>query len=110
MRMSVLIVENVDIFLHGDTAEEDRCFDIREILGEAVIFIVDLVRQLTSVAHDNYRSLAINRLDLLKCREHEDGSLSETRFGLADNIVSKDGLRDAELLNCRNRTMLEETS
>lgn len=53
------------------------------------------------MAHDEDRSLASDRLDLLQGGENKDGSLAETRFGLAKDIGSEDGLRNANLLDCR---------
>ena len=36
---------------------------------------------------------------MLEGREDEDGSFPQTRFGLAENIGTEDGLRDADLLD-----------
>lgn len=59
------------------------------------------------MAHDQHGALAGNRLDLLKGGEDEDSRLSETRLGLADDVTSEKGLRNAILLNCRIGPMLE---
>jgi hypothetical protein len=37
---------------------------------------------------------------LLQRREDEYGGLSQTRLGLAEDVGSQDGLRDAYLLDC----------
>jgi hypothetical protein len=40
---------------------------------------------------------------LLQSREHKHGGLSQSRFGLAEDICSQDGLRNAYLLDCSER-------
>lgn len=37
---------------------------------------------------------------MLQCSKDKDRSLPETRLGLAENIGSKNGLRDTNLLDC----------
>lgn len=66
VRASVLGLEGLDVVLDGSTTVEDTGLDVRHVLAESVVFVSDLVGQLTSVAHDNHRDLAINGLDLLK--------------------------------------------
>ena len=52
------------------------------------------------MTHDQHSALSRDGLDLLKRCEDEDGRLSETGFGLAEDVGSKDGLRNAHLLDC----------
>lgn len=52
------------------------------------------------MTHDESGALAGHWLDLLKCRKDKDCSLSETGLCLAQDIGSKDGLRNAHLLDC----------
>lgn len=59
------------------------------------------------MAHDQHRALAGDGLDLLESGQDEDSGLSETRLGLADDVTSEKGLRNAILLNCRIDPMLE---
>jgi hypothetical protein len=53
------------------------------------------------VAHDKDGSLASDWLDLLKGSEDKDGSLTKTRFGLAEDIGTEDRLRNTNLLDYR---------
>ena len=105
MGVGILVLQSLDILLHRGTAIENSRLDFREILAEAGIFVLDLVRQLSGVAHDQHRRLVDRSIDLLKSGEHEHSSFSETRFGLAENIGAQDGLRNAHLLNCRRKSM-----
>lgn len=100
MGVGILIGQKLDVFLHWRAAVEDRRLDLRHILAEASIFVLDLICQLASVAHYQDRCLALNRLDLLQSGEDEDSGLTKTGFGLAKDICSKDGLRNAYLLDC----------
>ena len=101
MRMGLLILQNLGIFCDGSSAIENCCLHVRHILAETCVLILDLVSKLTSVAHDQDRSLASDGLDLLESGEDEDGGLTKTRFGLAENVGTQDGLRNANLLDCR---------
>lgn len=99
----VLAVEKLDVLLDGSTTIEDTSLDIRHILSETLVLGADLVSQLASVAHDKDGGLALDWLDLLQAGQDEDGCLTKTRLGLADNIGSENGLRNANALNCNGR-------
>jgi hypothetical protein len=101
VRMRVLVFEDLGILLNRSSSVEDCCLDGWHILAETSILILDLVCKFTGVTHDQYRSLAGDRLNLLKGCQDEDGGFTETRFGLAENIDTEDALRDANLLDCR---------
>lgn len=109
MGMGLLVAEKLDVLLNGSSTVEDADLDIWQKLGETVVFIPDLIGQLTSVAHDQDRGDARLRLlvHLLQGREYEDSRLSETRFGLAEDIVPENGLGDGNLLDCRAQCMSE---
>lgn len=100
VRELLLVLELVDVVLDGSTTVEDGGLDIRQVLAETSVLVLDLVGQLTGVAHDDNRALAGDRLDLLKGSQDEDGSFTETRLGLTKNVGSKDSLRNAGLLDC----------
>lgn len=102
VRMGLLVAQNFGVLLDGGTAIEHAGLDLRHILGESVVLVADLEGQLSGVAHHKHRTLACNRLDLLKRRKNEDGSFAQTRFSLANDVASDQGLRDASLLNCSN--------
>ena len=90
VRVSLLVGEELDVLLHGSTTVEDGGLDIGHVLCESGVFVLDLVGELTSVAHDQNSGNARLRLlvHLLESCENEDGSLSETGLGLAEDIVS----------------------
>jgi hypothetical protein len=109
VRVGVLVAEELDVLLNGCSTVEDTDLNIGQELGETVVLVPDLVGQLTSVAHDQYRSdtrLGL-LIHLLKSSKDEDGCLSETRLGLAKNVVTENGLRNGNLLDCRARGMSE---
>ena len=103
--VSVLVGKKLDVRLDGCSAVEDTDPDIGQELGETVVLVPDLVGQLTSVAHDQNRGDTRLGLlvHLLQGGEDEDGCLSETGLGLAENVVTEDGLRNGDLLDCRAR-------
>lgn len=96
----VLVAEDVLISLQGRTTVEDLGADFREVLAEASKLVLDLEGQLTSVAENDDRDLAGDGLDLLEGSKNEDGSLTHTRLGLAQNIHTENGLGDTLLLHC----------
>lgn len=102
VRTSLLVLQNLHVVLDGRTAIKDTSLDVRHVLAEAVVLIANLVGQLTSVAHDHNRDLAIDRLNLLERGENKDCSLTETGLGLADDITTEESLGDTSLLDCRS--------
>lgn len=90
--------------LRGNVQASDDHLDAdsrgSEVLLEALKLLLDLNRQFTGVSHDDSASLSINRLDLMQDRQDEDGSLTHTRLGLADNILAVYGGGDGLLLDC----------
>lgn len=101
MRVGLGALEQLDILLDGSSSVEDTDLDVWHVVTESLILVADLVSQLASVAHDEDRGFARDDLDLLKGGEDEDGSLTETGFGLTENIGSEDSLGNANLLDCR---------
>lgn len=83
-----------------DTAEEHAGAHVVHVLGEAVVFVLDLEGQLAGVAEDQDADLAVHGLELLQGRQHEHGRLAHTRLGLADDIHAQDSLRNALVLHC----------
>ena len=86
----VLVAKELNVLLYGGSSVEDTDLDVWQELGETVVLVADLVGQLASVAHDQDSGNARLRLlvHLLESCENEDGSLSETGLGLAEDIVS----------------------
>jgi hypothetical protein len=52
VRVSLLVCKDVDVVLDGGTAVEDCSSDIRKVLAETCVLVLDLEGQLASVAHD----------------------------------------------------------
>ena len=100
MRVGIFVAKGFDILLHWCASVKDCCLHFWEILAEPGVLVLNLVGEFTGVTHDKDCALARHRLDLLKSSENEDGCLSETGLGLAEDICSKDGLRNAHLLDC----------
>lgn len=100
VRVGLSARQLLNVLLDGGTTVEHGGLDIREILGEASILVLDLVSQLTSVAHDENRGLSSDGLQLVEGGQDKDGGLTQTGLGLAKNIDIQDGSRDADLLDC----------
>lgn len=105
--VGVLVLEDLGILGNRGTSVEDSSLDVWHILAESGIFVLDLISQLTGMAHNQHRGLASDWLNLLKSRKNEDSSLTETRFGLAEDIGSENRLWDTHLLDCRVEPMLD---
>lgn len=101
VRVGVLALEELGVFLDRGSSVEDSGLHIWHILAEASIFVLNLIGELAGVAHDENGGFASNWFDLLKSGENEDGSLTKTGFGLAKDIGSQNGLRNANLLDCK---------
>lgn len=99
----LLVFEDLGILLDRSTAVENTRLDVRHVLAEAVILVPNLESELTSVAHHQHGAFASDRLNLLECRQNEDGSFAETGLGLADDITTKHSLGNTCLLNCIRR-------
>lgn len=52
VRMGVLVLEEFDVLLHWGTSVKDSGFDFGHVLAEASVFVLDLIRKLASVTHD----------------------------------------------------------
>ena len=100
VRAGILVLDNLDILLDGGTTVEHASLDVRHVLAEPVVLVSDLERELTGVAHNQDRDLAVDGLDLLERGQDKDGCLSETRLGLRDDVASEERLGDTGLLNC----------
>lgn len=105
--MSLLVLQDLGILLNGSATIEYAGLDVGHVFGESVVFVANLEGQLTGVAHDQNRTLAGDRLDLLEGGEDEDSRLSEARLGLANDVTAEKGLWNTCLLNCKIGPMLE---
>lgn len=99
--VSLWVLEDLGIGLDWCSSVEDSGFNLWHVLGESGVLVLDLISKLTSVAHDEDRALASDRLDLLEGGEDEDGSLTKTRLGLAEDIGTENSLWNANLLDCK---------
>lgn len=96
----LLVREHFNILLHRGTTVEHGSLDIRQVLAESRVLVLDLVRQLAGVAHDKDGAFARNRLQLMESGQNEDSGLSKARLGLAKHIDVEDRGRNADLLDC----------
>jgi hypothetical protein len=99
--MGILVLENFGILLDRGSAVEHTGLYLRHIFAESRVLILDLVCELTGMAHNQNGCLTSDRLNLLKCCQDEDSSLTETGLGLAEDIGSENSLRNANLLDCK---------
>jgi hypothetical protein len=86
VRTRLRVLDQVDVFLNRRPAIKHRRPDIWQILAESGVLVPDLKGQFTGVTEDEDSDFAVDGLDLLEGREDKDGSLAETRFGLAEDI------------------------
>jgi hypothetical protein len=71
-----------------------------QVLGESIELLLDLIRQFSGVAQDQGRCwLGVTLIDLVQDRKDEDSGLTHTGHGLAEDILARDGSRDALLLD-----------
>lgn len=101
-----LVLQELDIFRHGCTTIEDCGLDIWQVLAESRVLVLDLEGQFSSVTHNEHLALAGNRIKRVKRGQHEDGGLTETRLGLANDIDVEECSWNTLLLNC-GPTMLD---
>ena len=86
------------------TSVEDLALDVRQVLAEAGVLVLDLEGELARVAQDEDRDLAVDGLELVQRREDEHGGFAHPGLGLADHVHAQDGLRDAFVLHCISET------
>lgn len=98
------VLQDFDVLADGNSTIENTNLDIWHEMTETLVFISNLVSQFTSMAHNKYGCFTSDYLDLLKCCEDENGGFTETRFGLAKDICTKNRLGNTDLLNCSDRT------
>src|ERR1700761_6233865 len=72
---------------------------VGHVFREARVLVLDLERKFARVAEDNDGDLAVDRLELLQCREDKDSSLSVSGLCLAEDVHAQHCLRDALLLD-----------
>lgn len=103
MRTLVLALERLNVVLDRRSSVKHTSPQVGHELRESSVFVLDLVGEFSSVAEDDDRHLAVDGFDLLKRGEDEDGRLSHSRLGLAEDIHAEDRLGDTLLLNCRKQ-------
>ena len=60
------------------TSVEDPGLDLWKVLGEALVFLLDLVGQLAGVAQHHHVHLSVHGGDLVESGEHEHSGLTHT--------------------------------
>lgn len=98
MRAASFVFQDFGVFGNRDTTVKYGCADVRHVLRESPVFVLDLIREFTCVAENDDRDLSVYWLELLKGSKHENSSLSVSRLGLAKNIHAENSLRNALLL------------
>jgi len=97
----LVALQDLDVFALGHSAVEHLGDHVGQILGESSDFFFDLVSQLTGVTQNQSGVRLGVLLQLLEDRNYENGGLSHSGHGLADNVSSDDRGRDALLLDLR---------
>ena len=75
--------------------------DLWQMLGKSCELFLDLIGELSSVTEDQCRYRFGVLRQLMKNCENEHCSLAHARLGLAQDIYTDHGIRDAFLLNFR---------
>jgi hypothetical protein len=101
VRVGVLILENLGVLCDGSSTIEDSGLYLWHIFAETSVFVLDLIRKLTGVAHDQDGGFASDGIHLLKGGEDEHRGLTKARLSLAKDIGTEDSLRNGTLLDCR---------
>lgn len=99
VRVRLLVLQDLLIFLDISASVEDLGADFWHVLAETNVLVLDLEGQLASVAQNEHTDFSIDGLHLLEGGQHKNRRLTQTRLGLAENIASEDGLRNAQLLD-----------
>lgn len=87
------------ILPHANATKEDGRLDGRHVFAKAVVFLLDLIRQLPCVAHDEHPNLPVHWFHLLERGEDKHGRLAHAALRLAQNIHAKNSLWNALVLN-----------
>ena len=95
-----LVLEHGLVFGDGSATVDDAGANVGHVFGETGVLVADLVGKLSGVAQHKHRDFAVDGLDLLEGGKHENGRLTHTGLGLADNVHAEDGLWDTFLLDC----------
>lgn len=98
----LLVLQEFDVLNDWCSTVEDRGLHIWEVLAEARVLVLDLIRKLASMAHDENLALSLYGFELMQCCQDKDRGLTETRLGLAENIDVEHGGWNAYLLNCNS--------
>lgn len=99
VRASVLVLQLLQVSRDWSSSVEHVSLDVWHILGETGVLITDLVSQLSGVTDNQGGDFTWDWVQLLQGGQHENGSLTQTRLSLTQDVGSQDGLRDTDLLN-----------
>lgn len=98
--MGILGRKDFNVLLDRSAAIKHRSLHVWHIFAESGIFVLDLISQLSSRAHDQDRASSRNWLKLVESGQGKNSCLSETGLGLTENVDIKDSCWDADLLDC----------
>jgi hypothetical protein len=99
-----VILQDITILLNGDSTIKHSGLDFRKVLGKTLVLVSNLERKLTGMTENKNGNLVFafwegRRIKLVKSCKNKDSSLSHTRLGLTNNVHTKDGLRNAFVLD-----------
>jgi hypothetical protein len=97
----VLVLKCLSILCDRNTSEENCCLDLWHVFRETLELIHDLISKFAGVAHDQDRSLAGDRLDILEGGQNKNCGFTESRLGLTKYIGTEYCLGNGVLLDCR---------
>ena len=86
MGTSLLILDQLDILLNRRPTVKHRRSDVGHVLAEPSILVADLECQFAGMTEDEDGYFAVDRLDLLECREDKDSGFAETGLRLTENV------------------------
>ena len=87
------------VLVDGHATEEDLRLDVGQVAREALKLVADLVGKLARVAEDEGTDGLLLDVELVERREHKDSRLAHARLGLAQDVHTQDGLRNALVLD-----------
>lgn len=99
MRALALVSEEFGVFCNGGTTIKSADTNIGHVLGETSVLIFNLECEFASVAEDEDRNFSVDRFQLLKGSQDENGSFSVTGFCLTQDVHAEYSLRNAFLLD-----------
>mmetsp|Transcript_24253 Transcript_24253/g.41165 ORF Transcript_24253/g.41165 Transcript_24253/m.41165 type:complete len:283 (-) Transcript_24253:275-1123(-) len=74
----LVVSKGLNVLLNVDTSVEDAGLNILQVLGESLIFSLNLVRQFTGVCEHQHMHFSVDRGDLVQSSQNEHRGLSHS--------------------------------